>query len=918
MTFRPSEDVLDENLVWQQSFFNQNDISNQKNWQSMLENDKGAWIDLMENSEEMNQLVAKFPVEEIKAPDISELLRKNWWKNSLKEGEGEMVEKNALNFDVQQDINGEIKNSHNSQIGWKSMVNKVNILGEGSDKKWEKDVFHGERFEKEKDNVSDKVMDAGRAAIAPWMEWSIGSLDSLVDDDWLKFVDKYKKLNRLFWRWWMLFLAALIGTFVWIFSQIKAKSVYGFGISNDITIKNEWVFEEKDLDKILQPLVDAGVQIDVLIPYGEISVNWEYFRSKSNLINYEWVILPHSSVINYNSDDFISLESFNENGIFRDDIESLMNLLITKNDIYKETANISNALDLKWSIESFETSLEDEFNLWCVGNAKVSDFVCDKFLKKFYKYGRYYDLGQVSRELLNLVRRLGEQWKNIEPICNMVKDYTLHVGSSTDDLVVLMGYCGKDDAEYYRRLVDFVDLENSLLQPELSSKVFNNPDLNAYKLLSAQQTVYKILDGTSLNELYIKSYLDFVQALIDKDKGKNRYLYPIYKDLLYVFNMDVLYQWLVKKWKLSSDIKMKIDQINNWDSFWSESLVSQLTTAGLVDNSADFSGTVVAQKTLEELFSQYYAMTDRLKIRKANIISDSEIRVQTEVFTDKILGTTNWETLKVTLILRRQDDLLYVNSIKVANQPKFTDVLNIYLSKWNITFYAMLNYIDEQVGMWYEVVPETVEEQPTFCENIKERQDIDVYNCDDTWISLYKWDIEYNFVLIDWILDSFTISDENIENVIKTKLDGVMFMKDSTPSVITSILDFDSEVEDTSIEKKLEIIDQFRIHFKLVPEDIHDIEWKPNLFLIDFTLWDFNLQGYYNIITQELTKISFTQCNKPLEIRQLSIKITAENEPQLIEILNNPRVFFAKVNPSVYKKYQKVCWWNVYVDNADK
>jgi hypothetical protein len=77
--------------------------------------------------------------------------------------------------------------------------------------------------------------------------------------------------------------------------------------------------------------------------------------------------------------------------------------------------------------------------------------------------------------------------------------------------------------------------------------VFDDPDLNAYKLLSAQQSVYKILDGTSLNENYIKSYLKFVQSLIDKDRGSNRYLHPIYKDLLYVFNMDELTQKLMQK-----------------------------------------------------------------------------------------------------------------------------------------------------------------------------------------------------------------------------------------------------------------------------------------------------------------------------------------------------------------------------------
>ena len=118
----------------------------------------------------------------------------------------------------------------------------------------------------------------------------------------------------------------------------------------------------------------------------------------------------------------------------------------------------------------------------------------------------------------------------------MVKEYTLHVGSSTDDLVTLMWYCGKDDEEYYRKLVDFVDLENSLLQPELSNKVFSNPDLNAYKLLSAQQTVYKILEWTSLNELYIDNWstcdtLTFKVKGLEKEYWKLSQKYIKSKDL---------------------------------------------------------------------------------------------------------------------------------------------------------------------------------------------------------------------------------------------------------------------------------------------------------------------------------------------------------------------------------------------------
>ena len=78
---------------------------------------------------------------------------------------------------------------------------------------------------------------------------------------------------------------------------------------------------------------------------------------------------------------------------------------------------------------------------------------------------------------------------------------------------------------------------------------------------------------------------------------------------------------------------------------------------------------------------------------------------------------------------------------------------------------------------------------------------------------------------------------------------------------------------------------------------------------MEFTLWDFELEGYYDVNTHLLTKIAFTNCKKPLEIKQLSLEITAENEPQLMEILNNPKVFFVNANPTIYKKYQKTCLW---------
>ena len=56
-----------------------------------------------------------------------------------------------------------------------------------------------------------------------------------------------------------------------------------------------------------------------------------------------------------------------------------------------------------------------------------------------------------------------------------------------------------------------------------------------------------------------------------------------------------------------------------------------------------------------------------------------------------------------------------------------------------------------------------------------------------------------------------------------------------------------------------------------------------------------------------LTRISYVACDKTLEIRNLSIEISVNNEAHLTEILNNPRMFLTKANPTAFKKYQKMC-----------
>ena len=187
MTFRPSDDVSDEKLVNQQTFFDQNNVSNQESWQNMFGDHESNWDDSALNNGGINQAIMNIPIEEVKAPDISELLKNSWWDDSLKEeGENKDVMENSLSIDGQQNIVEESRTSNDLQIEWVPMVNGGNLLEEDMEEKWENNKsYDSEKFLEEKNNYvdSDKIMDVERSAIISWMGWSINSdLDFLVDN----------------------------------------------------------------------------------------------------------------------------------------------------------------------------------------------------------------------------------------------------------------------------------------------------------------------------------------------------------------------------------------------------------------------------------------------------------------------------------------------------------------------------------------------------------------------------------------------------------------------------------------------------------------------------------------------------------------------------------------------------------------
>jgi hypothetical protein len=284
-------------------------------------------------------------------------------------------------------------------------------------------------------------------------------------------------------------------------------------------------------------------------------------------------------------------------------------------------------------------------------------------------------------------------------------------------------------------------------------------------MLSLQQILYKSLVAGTFNKSYLTNYLTYVQELINKDNGNDKYLDPLYKNILYWINNYLLLPRLEShdnKIISKTEINQIINQINLLNKGNSalgvKGLEKQLTISGLVQYK-EVSEVAVVTKDIDELFKPILNLSDRLRIQTYDISEDREsVSLQTEIFSAKIRDAIKGESLRARITLFKNKGNLYVRSITLINEPNLNTFLESYLETTPSTLIQILNIIDENIAFYHEAEAQPVQ---TICEVLQ--QDIgnaNMISCDDTMVDIFKEGINYNFTLVNGVLDQVTISDK--------------------------------------------------------------------------------------------------------------------------------------------------------------
>ena len=271
MIFRPSDDVLDQNgqvIPQTNEFVNPSTSDNNDHQLFHTEDENGNWV--IPNSNPDNIVIPDVEMEEVKAPDLWDLLTKdntsNTNQNPIDQPDSQFETRNTSNTQQEHTTNPTPTNE----------INKWNIENNTPQNitNWNREL---------EEAIPWKMADEERIKIVSNIEWSVHSnLDLLVDEQRYKAVIKYRKVHRIVFRRWLFMFSAFIWILIWTLFQVSAWESNNYQMIKDESIEDIGSWRVSDMpDVVLQGIKQNGV--DVIIPYGSAKINGKSFQSKAIL-----------------------------------------------------------------------------------------------------------------------------------------------------------------------------------------------------------------------------------------------------------------------------------------------------------------------------------------------------------------------------------------------------------------------------------------------------------------------------------------------------------------------------------------------------------------------------------------------------------------------------------------------------------
>lgn len=647
-----------------------------------------------------------------------------------------------------------------------------------------------------------------------------------------------------------------------------------------------------------QTVGDADVSISIL--QGGFQIKNKIITSQNNLLSYKWFTVPRYFATD-SADTFKAAAYFEKADYDTGQLAKLTTLLVLQDnqDLLPLMRNTQLPL--------ISGNILDTFNIACLFDTKLYPQTCNYYLEDFLSSLFVYQLSGDYTNLNRISQRLDPQSTYGKLFCEQMDSYLLYSNDSNQALADIFNYCGSTHADFFKQVALFIDIQRQLDNKVISTDVYKDASLNAYKLLSYQQILYYDIQSNRIRTNQYTLYLNYVKELL-----KYQTIPSVYLDEIYWFNNYYLRPKLLSdrysqqvattKAELSLIIK-NLDTLNIWDKISGIIGLNQavhntavLSTVPISSGSVSSSSgttTTSIDKKLQNI--SYLHVT-------SSTISGTAISLQGQfLLEDKQIATK--------LQLSYQDDTFYVRSISLPEYSKLQSIVTALSVGKKVSLRDVYTTIGQNFALYTSADAPDVPSTPIVdtCQSIRGSADgfgIQILWCTSDQLKIKKWTITYDIFLANYLPQSMSISDTGIQAAVAKS--NLLYNMPITTWFVADLLAIQAQVADTGhagSADSLTVIDTFQKYLAVTPADIAEQNGK---ILVDFTLGGIDFLAYYSLNTALLQPRYFKTVllnDKPLPIQNLSLTLNDANKTTLAGFIKSPLEYIKSIDLNAWKSY---------------
>lgn len=599
-------------------------------------------------------------------------------------------------------------------------------------------------------------------------------------DEKIKDISKvYIKIYNVFFMYLFFILAILIATTVFLFLIRNLDNNSSLtNIDNNENIQaSKLNFERQQKTRI------NTKWYEVRIIWGEIDEEKIKIKATNSLISIWWIILPRLIYAD-KSVDIEPIKYFLDEKYDKSKLETFIKHFILNEEI-------SFFISKKPSLAKIDGSISNTFFLDCLNYSKIYNKVCNHYLNQYIDNFFYYD---ISTDYIWFKKTLEQTDQNRDKICKNIHKYILY-SRITSLNKNIFDRCEDNEKLKIQETKSFVQINNEMENKYISEDIYSNKELNAYKLLSIQQIIFKDFLESKIPTERISKYLKFLGKIVKSNLIDNFYL-----DESYWFNNYYLTEQ-IDKFEDYSDEEAKrkiywliqdINSINYWNKLenivWLESIIKnkelirkyQTTEESTNRNNSTWrieilsteiensEYLIISKKSIEwnKLKISWYIKTERDKNRKELTSVNLEL-------------TYNWQNF-------------VVSKIQLISTEKNNALINNFISKQEKSLPETYEYFQDIMG-FHNTESSLAWKDINICESIKNKitsSQISVVSCSDKELLVKNNDIDYKFSYNKYIVTKIDSTNKTINQEINDTFGWIQTNEDNIIDTLINIITF--------------------------------------------------------------------------------------------------------------------------------